>query len=29
MGWTYPDLLALPAHVYAELVAWLADTAEG
>lgn len=25
MGWTYPDLMALPVSTYTELVAWLND----
>lgn len=25
MHWTWPDLMALPPHVYATLVEWLND----
>ena len=28
MHWTLPDLLALPADVYAELVAWASEAHE-
>jgi hypothetical protein len=28
MGWTYPDVLALPVEVYGELVAWLTEAPE-
>ena len=26
MHWTYADLLALPSHVYTELMTWAAET---
>lgn len=28
MHWTYDDLMALPSHIYEELVAWVVESAE-